>query len=116
MDDSFEEKPGNQYGKEYIPEMIEKIEYDENIDSDYIEALREVCFHFPQPQDEINEQYPEYAQSIIEFFKPYFEEYQSELEKEHQEYADEKVKEALGEEKANIEKQTFEEYFSDSEE
>lgn len=116
MDDSFEEKLGIQYSEEYIPEMIEKLEDDEDIDPNYIEALREVCFHFPQSEDKINEQYPEYSQSIIDFFAPYLKEYNEELEKEHQEYVNEKVKEILEEEKADIEKQAFEEYFSDSEE
>lgn len=116
MDDSFEEKLGIQYSEEYIPEMIEKLEDDEDIDPNYIEALREVCFHFPQSEDKINEQYPEYSQSIIDFFAPYLKEYNEELEKEHQEYVNEKVKETLEEEKADIEKQAFEEYFSDSEE
>lgn len=116
MDDSFEEKLGIQYSEEYIPEMIEKLEDDEDIDPDYIEALREICFHFPQSEDEITEKYSEYSQSIIDFFAPYLKEYNEELEKEHQEYIDEKVKEALEEEKADIEKQAFEEYFSDSEE
>lgn len=116
MDDSFEENLGLQYSEEYLPEIIEKLEDDEEIDPDYIEALREVCFHFPQSEDEITEKYPEHSQSIIDFFAPYLEEYNEELEKEHQEYIDEKVKEALEEEKADIEKQAFEEYFSDSEE
>ncbi len=116
MDDSFEENLGLQYSEEYLPEIIEKLEDDEEIDPDYIEALREVCFHFPQSEDEITEKYPEHSQSIIDFFAPYLEEYNEELEKEHQEYIDEKVKEALEEEKAYIEKQAFEEYFSDSEE
>ena len=115
-DDSAEEKLGLYYSEEYIPEMIEKLEDDEDIDPNYIEALREVCFHFPQSEDEITEKYPEYSQSIIDFFAPYLKEYNEELEKEHQEYVDEKVKEALEEEKADIEKQAFEEYFSDSEE
>ena len=115
-DDSAEEKLGLYYSEEYIPEMIEKLEDDEDIDPNYIEALREVCFHFPQSEDEITEKYPEYSQSIIDFFVPYLKEYNEELEKEHQEYVDEKVKEALEEEKADIEKQAFEEYFSDSEE
>ena len=115
-DDSAEEKLGLYYSEEYIPEMIEKLEDDEDIDPNYIEALREVCFHFPQSEDKISEQYPEYSQSIIDFFAPYLKEYNEELEKEHQEYVDEKVKEALEEEKADIEKQAFEEYFSDSEE
>lgn len=114
--EKVEEKLGLYYSEEYIPEMIEKLEDDEDIDPNYVEALREVCFHFPQSQDEINEQYPEYSQSIIDFFAPYLKEYNEELEKEHQEYIDEKVKEALEEEKADIEKQAFEEYFSDSEE
>ena len=116
MDDSFEENLGLQYSEEYLPEIIEKLEDDEEIAPDYIEALREVCFHFPQSEDEITEKYPEHSQSIIDFFAPYLEEYNEELEKEHQEYIDEKVKEALEEEKADIEKQAFEEYFSDSEE
>ena len=115
-DDSAEEKLGLYYSEEYIPEMIEKLEDDEDIDPNYIEVLREVCFHFPQSEDEITEKYPEHSQSIIDFFAPYLEEYNEELEKEHQEYIDEKVKEALEEEKADIEKQAFEEYFSDSEE
>ena len=54
--------------------------------------------------------------NIPNILKVYLEEYNEELEKEHQEYIDEKVKEALEEEKADIEKQAFEEYFSDSEE
>ena len=111
-----EEKLGLYYSEEYIPEMIEKLEDDEDIDPNYIEVLREVRFHFPQSEDEITEKYPEYSQSIIDFFVPYLKEYNEELEKEHQEYVDEKVKEALEEEKADIEKQAFEEYFSDSEE
>lgn len=119
MDDSFEENLGLQYSEEYLPEIIEKLEYDEEINPDYIDALREICFGFPHSLDsldEIEEQYPEYSQSIIDFFAPYLEEYNEELEKEHQEYIDGKVKEALEEEKAEIEKQAFEEYFSDSEE
>lgn len=115
-DDSAEEKLGLYYSEEYIPEMIEKLEDDEDIDPNYIEALREVCFHFPQSEDKISEQYPEYSQSIIDFFAPYLKEYNEELEKEHQEYVNEKVKETIEEEKADIEKQAFEEYFSDSEE
>lgn len=111
-----EEKLGLYYSEEYIPEIIEKLEDDEDIDPNYIEVLREVRFHFPQSEDEITEKYPEYSQSIIDFFAPYLKEYNEELEKEHQEYIDEKVKEALEEEKADIEKQAFEEYFSDSEE
>lgn len=111
-----EEKLGLYYSEEYIPEMIEKLEDDEDIDPNYIEVLREVRFHFPQSEDEITEKYPEYSQSIIDFFAPYLKEYNEELEKEHQEYIDEKVKETLEEEKADIEKQAFEEYFSDSEE
>ena len=114
--EKVEEKLGLYYSEEYIPAMIEKLEDDEDIDPNYIEALREVCFHFPQSEDEITEKYPEYSQSIIDFFVPYLKEYNEELEKEHQEYVDEKVKEALEEEKADIEKQAFEEYFSDSEE
>ena len=43
-----EEKLGLYYSEEYIPEMIEKLEDDEDIDPNYIEVLREVCFHFPQ--------------------------------------------------------------------
>lgn len=119
MDDSFEENLGLQYSEEYLPEIIEKLEYDEEINPDYIDALREICFGFPHSLDsldEIEEQYPEYFQNIIDFFAPYLEEYNEELEKEHQEYIDGKVKEALEEEKAEIEKQAFEEYFSDSEE
>ena len=119
MDDSFEENLGLQYSEEYLPEIIEKLEYDEEINPDYIDALREICFGFPrslESLDEVAEQYPEYFQSIIDFFSPYLEEYNEELEKEHQEYIDEKVKETLEEEKAEIEKQAFEEYFSDSEE
>lgn len=115
-DDSAEEKLGLYYSEEYIPEMIEKLEDDEDVDPNYIEALREVCFHFPQSEDKISEQYPEYSQSIIDFFAPYLKEYNEELEKEHQEYVNEKVKETIEEEKADIEKQAFEEYFSDSEE
>lgn len=111
-----EEKLGLYYSEEYIPEIIEKLEDDEDIDPNYIEVLREVRFHFPQSEDEITEKYPEYSQSIIDFFAPYLKEYNEELEKEHQEYIDEKVKEALEEEKADIEKQAFKEYFSDSEE
>ncbi len=119
MDDSFEENLGLQYSEEYLPEIIEKLEYDEEINPDYIDALREICFGFPrslESLDEVAEQYPEYFQSIIDFFSPYLEEYNEELKKEHQEYIDEKVKETLEEEKAEIEKQAFEEYFSDSEE
>ncbi len=119
MDDSFEENLGLQYSEEYLPEIIEKLEDDEEINPDYIDALREICFGFPRSLkslDEVEEQYPEYFQNIIDFFAPYLEEYNEELEKEHQEYIDEKVKEALEEEKADIEKQAFEEYFSDSEE
>ena len=119
MDDSFEENLELQYSEEYLPEIIEKLEDDEEIDPNYIDALREICFGFPHSLDsldEIEEQYPEYFQNIIDFFAPYLEEYNEELEKEHQEYIDEKVKEALEEEKADIEKQAFEEYFSDSEE
>lgn len=119
MDDSFEENLGLQYSEEYLPEIIEKLEDDEEIDPNYINALREICFVFPHSLDsldEIEEQYPEYFQNIIDFFAPYLEEYNEELEKEHQEYIDGKVKEALEEEKAEIEKQAFEEYFSDSEE
>ena len=119
MDDSFEENLGLQYSEEYLPEIIEKLEDDEEIDPNYIDALREICFGFPrslESLDEVEEQYPEYFQNIIDFFAPYLEEYNEELEKEHQEYIDEKVKEALEEEKADIEKQAFEEYFSDSEE
>lgn len=119
MDDSFEENLGLQYSEEYLPEIIEKLEDDEEIDPNYIDALREICFGFPHSLDsldEIEEQYPEYFQNIIDFFAPYLEEYNEELEKEHQEYIDGKVKEALEEEKAEIEKQAFEEYFSDSEE
>ena len=52
-DDSAEEKLGLYYSEEYIPEMIEKLEDDEDIDPNYIEALREVCFHFPQSEDKI---------------------------------------------------------------
>lgn len=115
-DDSAEEKLGLYYSEEYIPEMIEKLEDDEDVDPNYIEALREVCFHFPQSEDKISEQYPEYSQSIIDFFAPYLKEYNEELEKEHQEYVNEKVKKTIEEEKADIEKQAFEEYFSDSEE
>ena len=111
-----EEKLGLYYSEEYIPEMIEKLEDDEDIDPNYIEVLREVRFHFPQSEDEITEKYPEYSQSIIDFFAPYLKEYNEGLEKEHQEYIDEKVKETLEEEKADIEKQAFEEYFSDPEE
>ena len=114
--EKVEEKLGLYYSEEYIPEMIEKLEDDEDIDPNYIEALREVCFHFPQSEDKISEQYPEYSQSIIDFFAPYLKEYNEELEKEHQEYVNEKVKETIEEEKADIEKQAFEEYFSDSEE
>lgn len=114
--EKVEEKLGLYYSEEYIPAMIEKLEDDEDIDPNYIKALREVCFHFPQSEDEITEKYPEYSQSIIDFFAPYLREYNEELEKEHQEYVDEKVKEALEEEKADIEQQAFEEYFSDSEE
>ena len=119
MDDSFEENLGLQYSEEYLPEIIEKLEDDEEIDPNYIDALREICFGFPrslESLDEVEEQYPEYFQNIIDFFASYLEEYNEELEKEHQEYIDEKVKEALEEEKADIEKQAFEEYFSDSEE
>lgn len=119
MDDSFEENLGLQYSEEYLSEIIEKLEDDEEINPDYIDALREICFGFPRSLkslDEVEEQYPEYFQNIIDFFAPYLEEYNEELEKEHQEYIDEKVKEALEEEKADIEKQAFEEYFSDSEE
>lgn len=119
MDDSFEENLGLQYSEEYLPEIIEKLEDDEEINPDYIDALREICFGFPRSLkslDEVEEQYPEYFQNIIDFFAPYLEEYNEELEKEHQEYIDEKVKEALEEEKADIEKQAFEEFFSDSEE
>lgn len=117
--EKVEEKLGLYYSEEYIPEMIEKLEDDEDIDPDYIDALRKICFGFPRSLkslDEVEEQYPEYFQNIIDFFAPYLEEYNEELEKEHQEYIDEKVKEALEEEKADIEKQAFEEYFSDSEE
>ena len=119
MDDSFEENLELQYSEEYLPEIIEKLEDDEEIDPNYIDALREICFGFPHSLDsldEIEEQYPEYFQNIIDFFAPYLEEYNEELEKEHQEYIDGKVKETLEEEKAEIEKQAFEEYFSDSEE
>ena len=100
-------------------DMLHMLEDDEEINPDYIDALREICFGFPRSLkslDEVEEQYPEYFQNIIDFFAPYLEEYNEELEKEHQEYIDEKVKEALEEEKADIEKQAFEEYFSDSEE
>ena len=114
--EKVEEKLGLHYSEEYIPEMIKKLEDDEDIDPNYIEALREVCFHFPQSEDKITEKYPEYSQSIIDFFVPYLKEYNEELEKEHQEYVNEKVKETIEEEKADIEKQAFEEYFSDSEE
>lgn len=117
--EKIEEKMGIQYSEEYLPEIIEKLEYDEEIDPDYIDALKKICLGFPRSLNsptEIEEQYPEYSQSIIDFFSPYLEEYNEELEKEHQEYIDEKVKEALKEEKAEIEKQAFEEYFSDSEE
>ena len=102
-----EEKLGLYSREEYIPEMIEKLEDDEDIDPNYIEVLREVCFHFPQSEDESTEKYPEHSQSIIDFFAPYLEEYNEELEKEHQEYIDEKVKEVLEKEKADIEKQAF---------
>lgn len=119
MNDSFEEELRLQYSEEYLPEIIEKLEDDEEIDPDYIDALKKICFGFPRSlksPTEIEEQYPEYSQSIIDFFSPYLEEYNEELEKEHQEFLDEKVKETLEEEKADIEKQAFEEYFSDSEE
>lgn len=119
MNDSFEEELRLQYSEEYLPEIIEKLEDDEEIDPDYIDALKKICFGFPRSLNsptEIEEQYPEYSQSIIDFFSPYLEEYNKELETEHQGYVDEKVKEALEEEKADIEKQAFEEYFSDSEE
>ena len=84
MDDSFEENLGLQYSEEYLPEIIEKLEDDEEINPDYIDALREICFGFPRSLkslDEVEEQYPEYFQNIIDFFAPYLEEYNEELEK-----------------------------------
>ncbi len=118
-DDSAEEKLGLYYSEEYIPEEIERLETNEEIDSDYAKILCNVCFKFPasvENPDKVKEEYPNCYRDILNFFEGYLEEFNKELEKEKQEYIEYEVKKALEEEKAEIEKQAFEEYFSDSEE
>lgn len=118
-DDSAEEKLGLYYSEEYIPEEIERLETNEEIDSDYAKILCDVCFKFPasvENPDKVKEEYPNCYRDILNFFEGYLEEFNKELEKEKQEYIEYEVKKALEEEKAEIEKQAFEEYFSDSEE
>ena len=118
-DDSAEEKLGLYYSEEYIPEEIVRLETNEEIDSDYAKILCNVCFKFPasvENPDKVKEEYPNCYRDILNFFEGYLEEFNKELEKEKQEYIEYEVKKALEEEKAEIEKQAFEEYFSDSEE
>lgn len=118
-DDSAEEKLGLYYSEEYIPEEIERLETNEEIDSDYAKILCNVCFKFPasvENPDKVKEEYPNCYRDILNFFEGYLEEFNKELEKEKQEYIEYEVKKALEEEKAEIEKQAFEEYFSDPEE
>ena len=118
-DDSAEEKLGLYYSEEYIPEEIERLETNEESDSDYAKILCNVCFKFPasvENPDKVKEEYPNCYRDILNFFEGYLEEFNKELEKEKQEYIEYEVKKALEEEKAEIEKQAFEEYFSDSEE
>lgn len=118
-DDSAEEKLGLYYSEEYIPEEIERLETNEEIDSDYAKILCNVCFKFPasvENPDKVKEEYPNCYRDILNFFEGYLEEFNKELKKEKQEYIEYEVKKALEEEKAEIEKQAFEEYFSDSEE
>ena len=118
-DDSAEEKLGLYYSEEYIPEEIERLETNEEIDSDYAKILCNVCFKFPasvENPNKVKEEYPNCYRDILNFFEGYLEEFNKELEKEKQEYIEYEVKKALEEEKAEIEKQAFEEYFSDSEE
>lgn len=118
-DDSAEEKLGLYYSEEYIPEEIERLETNEEIDSDYAKILCNVCFKFPasvENPDKVKEEYPNCYRDILNFFEGYLEEFNKELEKEKQEYIEYEVKKALEEKKAEIEKQAFEEYFSDSEE
>lgn len=118
-DDSAEEKLGLYYSEEYIPEEIERLETNEEIDSDYAKILCNVCFKFPasvENPDKVKEEYPNCYRDILNFFEGYLEEFNRELEKEKQEYIEYEVKKALEEVKAEIEKQAFEEYFSDSEE
>lgn len=120
MDDSFEENLAIEYCEKYLPREIDALGINDDIDTDYINALREVNFDFfPKLIEKswriIADKYPSYFQDIEQFFIPYLKEYNEKLENEHQEFVNESVERDLNEEKADIEKQAFDEYFSNSE-
>lgn len=116
MDDSFEEQLSLKY-EDYVLKEIDRIEGDE-LDDSYIEALYQIIrkhkFSFIQDlKDEIKESYKELFPDIWEFFEPFIKTFNEEYEKEHMRFVDESVKNALEEEKADIEKQALEEYLSE---
>lgn len=116
MDDSFEEKLSLKY-EDYVREEIDRMEGDE-LDNSYIETLYQIIYkyrfsHLQSLKDEIKESYKELFPDIWKFFEPFIENFNEEYEKEHTSFVDVSVKNALEEEKADIEKQAIEEYLSE---
>lgn len=126
-DDSYEEKLNIKYNEKYIPDEIERTEdilsrkiMDENDEEElqrYIEALNDINNDYSlawmqKSWDKIEEKYPEFFNDIQEFFTPFIDSFNEELEEEHEDYINESVKNDLEEAKADIEKQAFEEYLS----
>ena len=129
-----------------LPEEIEKLKISGNYEAEFIDTLENIIDRYDilnmhdddwrklikeaeeecddtESEDEYNDETEEFdftqselIEEVENYLEPITNLFWDEIREERETYIKEQIEQALDEEKADIEKQAFEEYFSDSEE